>query len=432
MTLTQTNTLTLYGQTMTIPQYQGTSTSVQMYGNSLTSSNVILAMSSTTPTGNTYNTLNINDNLVLQNSQNVIAAGAENGNSKGTFGQTLNISGAVSYASAGTSTLTFYGGGNANNDGALIAFTGNDTLNANSNSMIILGQAPTSAIGNEGADVSFTSNAYPTTGTLVVNEQSQVVLQSGVSNNFGAGTTLILNGGGMGPGVSQGSSGALRTNGSNGNYTFQGNVVFGTGTTDTLALGFVVISATSGNTVTFSNAVSGSGSLQKQGGGIIIFSGTPGADPWGGGLQMGNGQVETTSNSAIGTGPLQFAQSSTNNPTVILNNPTQTIGGLSSEFTGTTSGTLAQTLELNGTALTINESANAPIKTFGTGAVSTLTSVITDGTTANGSVTYSGTSATAQLSFTDNNTYTGGTTVTSGILNLANGPSGSARDQRRP
>ena len=38
----------------------------------------------------------------------------------------------------------------------------------------------------------------------------------------------------------------------------------------------------------------------------------------------------------------------------------------------------------------------------------------------------SGTSATAQLSFTDNNTYTGGTTVTGGILNLANGAGGSA------
>ena len=121
--------------------------------------------------------------------------------------------------------------------------------------------------------------------------------------------------------------------------------------------------------MTFSNAVSGSGSLQKQGE-ASSFSAEPRRQSMG--RWVGNGQRPggNHANSAIGTGDLAFAQSSGNNPTVILNNPTQTIGIFPVRGRAP-SGTIAQTLELNGTALTINETANAPIKVFGYGAVST-------------------------------------------------------------
>ena len=118
--------------------------------------------------------------------------------------------------------------------------------------------------GTQGVDVYVTPSSIPTSGTILVNEQSQLVL-NGVGT-YGAGTTLDLNGGGIGPGVSTGSSGALRTSGS-GAFTYAGNVNIGTGITDSAALGFVVISATKGNTVTFSGSVSGTGNIQKQGGG---------------------------------------------------------------------------------------------------------------------------------------------------------------------
>jgi len=398
LTVSGTSTLTLYGQTLTVPQS----------GVSLTNeANVILAMGSSSAE---TNTLTIGDTLALENAQNVIVAGANVGLSN--TGQTIDLTGNILNATATPAQLTILGGGTPSNFGATFNLNGsNSAANYFTGGMVIGNTA-----GTEGAEVSVTPTSIPTSGTIVVNEQSQLLL-NGVGT-YGAGTTLDLNGGGIGPGVSQGSSGALRTKGT-GSFTYAGTVNIGTDTTGSAALGYVVISSTGTNTVTFSGAVTGSGNIQKQGGGYLILSGS--GNTWNGGLQIGNGAVTAASNSAIGTGDLTFAQTSTNSPIVNLFNAAQTVGNLSSSF-ALTSGTDTQTLSLNGTALTINATAN---NVFGDGAVSTLTSSIVDGMGTHGSVIYHGATG-AQLSLTGANTYSGGTTVTGGILDLANVSSGSA------
>ena len=160
--------------------------------------------------------------------------------------------------------------------------------------------------------------------------------------------------------------------------------------------------------VTLSGNLSGSGALVKQAAGNLILSGTGNTAT--GGTQVGNGTITVNSGSSLGTGDLTLAQSSTNTTTVSFNNATQSIGNLSSTWTAVT-GTIAQTLTLGGTALTVNQTTNG---TFGTGAVVGLTSVIS----GTGSFTKAGA---ATLTLSSANTYTGGTAVSGGALVLVGG-----------
>ncbi len=276
--------------------------------------------------------------------------------------------------------------------------------------------------------MSATPAGLPTKGTVVINEQAQLLL-NGPGTYGAAGSVLDLNGPGVGPGVSQGSSGALRTKGS-GSYTYQGTVNIGTSTSGSSALGYVVISATGSNTLTFSGAVTGSGNIQKQGGGDLILSGS--GSTWSGATQIGNGTVDTESNSSLGTGDLILAVSSTNAPNINLRS-NQNIANLNSTFQASTfsnTSTGSQLLSLFGTSLTINGTIPGVEQglignTFGYGGGAGLTSTIADGS-APGSVIFHGTTSTAQENFTGPNSYTGGTTVTGGILNVANGFNGTS------
>jgi autotransporter-associated beta strand protein len=393
VTISGGGTVTLFGQTLTVPQVSGTLSNEP---------NVVLAFGSTSAA---TNTINIGDNLALNSTQNVIVASPNSGLS--AAGQTINISGNITGTGA---ALTLLGGGTPADYGASYNLTGTNSFTGG----LVIGTSS----ATQGATVEVDPSALPTTGTIVVNEQGQLLLNA--AGTYGAGTTLDLNGPGVGPGVSQGSSGALRTAGKGQSYTYAGNVNIGASTSGSSALGYVVISSTGTNTLTFSGQVTGSGNIQKQGSGFLILSGS--GNTWSGSLQIGNGAVNATANSSIGTGDLQFFQTSTNTTTVNLFNAAQTIGNLSSNFTLTT-GSDTQALNLNGTALTIDQTMNT---TFGYGAVSGLTSMIQDGTvTPGGSVIYNGKPG-AELSLTGPNSYTGGTTITGGVLNLANGANGSA------
>lgn len=159
--------------------------------------------------------------------------------------------------------------------------------------------------------------------------------------------------------------------------------------------------------LTFAGNASGAGTLQKQAAGNLILSGT--GNGLTGGTQIGNGTLTVNGGSSMGTGALAFAQTSTNTTTVALNNAAQSVGTLSSTWTATT-GTIAQTLTLNGTALTVNQATDG---VFGAGAVATLSSTI-GGT---GSLNKSGAAA---LTFTSANTFTGGTTLSAGTLVAGN------------
>lgn len=228
--------------------------------------------------------------------------------------------------------------------------------------------------------------ALPTTGTVAVSTGGRLTLN--VAGTYG-GTTQALT---FNP--DQTANPSLDT--------LSGAAVIWQGTVAINADTRIEPSGATGS-LTFSGNASGSGTLIKQAAGNLILSGT--ANTLTGGTQVGNGTLTVNSGSKLGTGALSFAQTSTNNTAVVMNQATQSIGGLSSTWSATT-GTQTQTLTLNGTALTVNQSTDA---TFGKGAVSTLTSSI-GGT---GSLTKSGSAA---LTLDGTNTYSGSTVVSAGSL----------------
>ncbi|MGD0461863.1 MAG: autotransporter-associated beta strand repeat-containing protein [Tepidisphaeraceae bacterium] len=409
MTIGGGHTITLYGQTITVPQFNQTLTN---------EANVVLALGNNTLAAQN-NALTVSDNLALNGAQNVMIASSLGDLS--AHGQVVTLSGSISNAGATPAQVTLLGGGTPSDFGAEFVLSGSNTFTG--------GLTIGNTAATEGAEVSVTPSAIPGSGTIIVNEQSQLLLNG--PGTYGTGTTLDLNGPGIGPGVSQGSSGALRTKGS-GSFAYAGTVNIGTSTSGSSALGYVVISSTGTNTLTFSGAVTGSGNIQKQGGGDLILSGS--GSTWSGGTQIGNGALDTEANSSIGTGDLIFACSSTNTTTVNLRNATQSIGNLNSTYNASTFGSGdsdTQVLNLFGTALTINGTKSGVVQgltgnTFGYGFGGGLTSTIQDGPSTHGSVIYHGTTSTAQLNLTGPNTYSGGTTVTGGILNVANGYNGSS------
>jgi autotransporter-associated beta strand protein len=397
----------LFGQTITVPQF----------GQTLTNeANVVLALGDSTGAAIT-NTLTVSNALALQNAQNVMIASANSG--LGSVGQTVNLSGNITNATETAAQLTLLGDGTPSNYGARFVLTGTNSFTGG----IVVGNTG----ATEGATLSATAAGLPTTGTVVINEQSQLLL-NGPGTYGGSGSTLDLNGPGVGPGVSQGSSGALRTSGS-GSFTYAGTVNIGTSMSGSSALGYVVISATGSNSLTFSGAVTGSGNIQKQGGGDLILSGS--GSTWSGATQIGNGTIDTESNSSLGTGDLIFGVSSNNTPNINLRS-NQNINNLNSTFNQSSyhsTDTGAQLLSLFGTSLTINGTISGSQQglignTFGYGSGIGLTSMIADGGGLPGSVIFNGATSTAQENFTGPNTYSGGTTVSHGILNLANGYNG--------
>jgi autotransporter-associated beta strand protein len=234
-----------------------------------------------------------------------------------------------------------------------------------------------------------TLGSLPGTGDISIATGGRLTLN--VAGAIGtSGQSLILN-------PNQTSSPTLRLQ-TDGHASWQGAVVINAASR---------VHTGENNSLTFSGNVSGSGTLIKGNPGNLILSGT-------GNLHLGDTRVEggtltVSSGSSLGTGALTLFQTATNSTTVSFNNASQTIGNLSSQFDATT-GTITQAVNLNGTALTINQSVDG---TFGIGSVATLTSVIA----GTGSVTKQGA---ATLTVSGANTYSGGTTVSGGVLNITN------------
>jgi autotransporter-associated beta strand protein len=330
---------------------------------------------------------------------------------------------------SGEATITVSGtSGTTNNTTISASTTLNDTLRFTNNNVSGTGAATatmTGTITGAGGFIkdgpgrfSFSTVAKAYTGATVVNQgrlrmtgsgqmtgTSSIEVKSGGSLyldgnsgvwSFGGGAALItLNGDGDNGGGS-GTQGALRNQGS-GINTLANPVALASNAT---------IHTDGSSTLRLNGGLSGGFVLQKTGGGTLqLTTANSGTTT---GHTVTNGTVLVDAASQLGTGALSFAQTTLNNPTVTLNNTTQTIAALSSTFVDT-SGTQTQTLNLNGTALTINQATNT---TFGVGAVGTLTSVIA----GSGSVTKSGVGS---LALTNANTFTGGTTVSAGTLEAA-------------
>ncbi len=289
----------------------------------------------------------------------------------------------------GANTLTSGGGtsvGNFSGTGGSLIFSGSATLSGTNN-------YTGGTTVNAGTLTVSTTTALPTAGAIVINAASQLKLN--VAGTFGdPGQTLTLN-------ADQAATPILGTL-SAATITLQSNVVLATGTTNRIE------PSSSAAVLTLAGNLTGAGNLSKAASGNLTLSGTANTNT--GTTQIGNGTITVNSGSALGTGSLTFFQTSTNAATIALNNATQSVGTLTSSWTALT-GTIAQTLTLNGTALTINQNSDS---TFGAGAVSTLSSVIT----GTGSIIKAGAGT---LTLSSTNTFSGGTTLTAGTLGLGSG-----------
>lgn len=182
------------------------------------------------------------------------------------------------------------------------------------------------------------------------------------------------------------SSGSLTLSGG----TLQTTNVAGTTISNALILSSDSILDNNGQNVTYAGAISGAGGMILNGTGTTTLSGANTAT---GGISVASGSTLNVNNgSAMGTGALQ------NSGAISLSNATQSVAGLSGNGS----------LTLNGTALTVTGSA---ANTYA-GSITGTGSLLMNGS---GSLTLNG-----------NNTYSGGTTVSSGLLMIGDENNGAA------
>ncbi len=304
----------------------------------------------------------------------------------------------IALANATTNTVNINGTGNIVISSIISGSSIQLTLNTTSSGDLRLSGANTysggtiinsSSTGRLRIDA---TNSLPSTGTVRINTAG--ALRFNVTGTYGgASQALEFN-------PNQTANPALDL-GFTGSATWQGTV--------NLIADARIEPTNSGSTLTFSGNATGAGTLVKAAAGNLVLSGT--SNNLTGGTQIGNGTLTVNSGSSMGTGALLMTQTAGNNTALTLNE-NQTVSSLSSSFADAT-GTRTQVITVANTkALTVNQSTNT---TYGTGAVSTLTSTITGA----GGLTKSGAGT---LTLTSANTYTGSTTINGGslIMGIAN------------
>ncbi len=319
-----------------------------------------------------------------------------------SVGNTISISGTLSGSTA--STLTFLGGGTWDGTtgvaGGILKLS---AANSPFSGQIIVGSSTTTA--NSGILEINTNNTLSQINgaNVLINAGSQLYINlptTAALNQFG----ITLNGSGnnatgYGRGALRTAPGLAATWSSTGTGNFIMNI----------ASASVIYT---GNTLILNGNITGTGQLIKEGPSNLSISGA--SNSLSGGIKISEGIVTITkSRSLLNLNDIVFYQNMNFGTTLSLsNNDTQTIGSLSSSFTNTT-GTYTQTLALGTTCtLTINQTTNG---TFGRGAASTLTSVITGGATS-----YLVKSGGATLTLSNGgHTFYGGLTITAGELRLA-------------
>ncbi len=273
------------------------------------------------------------------------------------------------------------------------------------------------AAGTQGISVSpgGTNNGDITTGNIVINPFGQLSVFKAQSTGF-PGQTITVNGVGC-----TSTSGALVGDGLAASTT----TLLSTIALGTLTASDAIDAAVSATTIfQLSGNLTGGGLLLKQGSGQLAILGvnnsaTGGTRTGNGILQVGNSGSNLEATLPIGDLSVSETGTATGSAaTVNFDNSAQSIGNLISTFAAGGTGTITDTINLNGTnvagggtVLTINEST---ANTFGNnGTLATQTSAIN----GVGSIVLSSAS-TSTLTFTGTNTYSGGTTVNGGTLNL--------------
>ncbi len=292
---------------------------------------------------------------------------------------------------------------------------------------------------------SYTGTTTVTGATLRINDPGALAGGNVTINNFGAlrlqpadnttvtyGTgsqTITING--IGNQLStelDGDSGALRLagvgDGMTGNVVLNSNVTLGSNSSISIAQGSVPGTS---NMLEIAGVVSdGGNTLRKQGNGKLKL--TNAGNSMTGNTIIGNGAIEVGASSSMGTGSLTIANTEGNaiaspfNITtdvvtgVTLNNAAQTIGTLSNSWLADSIdfGKTAETsINLNGTALTINQTGNTEYGVLPASLVNGSLNQFSVKITGTGSIAKAGTGT---LTISSTNTYTGSTSVTGGKL----------------
>ena len=335
------------------------------------------------------------NNLGAATADVTINGGTLHIDSGGTMGTVNSSNRTVTIGSSGA-TLDFVGNQGFEGNG----FTGTGTVTKTGAGIWTVSTSASSYTGaiTVSAGVLRMTFAAFTAASITVQSGAQLYIldNSDGTWDLGTGGKFTLNGDGGGTGALRQT---LQSGGTGVNFTssFVKEVVIQTDS---------VISAESSlGTLQFASVVSGTGTITKAGVGTLNFAGT--GNTLSGGTIIQGGTITVSSGSLLGTGLLTMSQTGTNNTALTLSNAAQSVGSLSSQFAATT-GTISQTITLTGTALTVNQSVDG---TYGTGAVSTLTSIIA----GTGSLIKAGS---AKLTLTGVNTYTGATTLTAGTLSV--------------
>ncbi len=344
-----------------------------------------------------------------------------------TFDGTISGKGTFAQIGDGTITLTgtnTYTGGTAISAGALQlgdgGTTGSITGNVVDNAALIFDRSD---------NVTY-SKVISGTGTLT-QAGSGILILTG-TDTYSGGTTI--------------SAGTLQI----GHGGTKGSVIGDV--TDNGALAF-----DRSDDVAYSDTISGTGSLTKRGDDTLTLSG---ANTYGGGTTLSSGTIEIGNASALGTGSLSMAAGTTlsfngdytiSNDIAITGDPYFTPpSGSTDSISGVISnGSSAGTLEMNGAGTLVltgtNTYTGGTVISTGTlqlGAGGTSGSVI-DNITDNGAIVFdrsndltysnvvSGSGSLTQqgagkLTLTATNTYTGGTAISAGTLQLGSGGTGGS------
>ncbi|MEO5715948.1 MAG: autotransporter-associated beta strand repeat-containing protein [Luteolibacter sp.] len=356
------------------------------------------------------NTINANIGNITLNSSALLFRNGQALTLTAASGKTIQIDSVIADGGGGAgSSIAINGAGTTTLTGAN-TFTSGTTLSTGS----ILNVNSATAIG---------------TGALVLSGGATIDNTSGAAISLTNSNALTLSGGSLTfTGVASGTThdltfGALTISGANRTIT-----VTGAGTT--LTTGAV-------------NDASGARQLTKAGAGSLVLSAAAGT--WTGGTSLIAGSIGIGNNTALGTGVLELGGTSAITPTIFASGGARTItNNVTLLAVGTGNATISgsNALILNGTltnsgsnrTLTINNSALTTVggsvylsEMTGTGRTlsingsgnTTISGAIANfnGTGTAGGLTYSGTGT---LTLSNANTYTGTTTISSGILNLNN------------
>lgn len=285
------------------------------------------------------------------------------------------------------------------------------------------------------------SNPHPqyalTTGNITINPGSQLSLTSLSvigANAFGPSEgTQTITVYGSGPENTSGTAQGVISVAAKASEEFNANVDWVLGNSvmvngSPISTGSVQFDESDGNStqktiMTIDGPITGSAGFELHGADLteLIFAG-PNALT--GHTTLAGGTLIVDADSSIGTGNLNLSQTSTNNPSLVLDNAAQSVANLTSSYsTQSSPGTpVTQTIQLNGTALTINEVDHTGTADYG---ISPNDGTIVAGDasviTGTGRIIYNGAAASggnpaAYLSLSSTNTYNGGTTVTGGTL----------------